>query len=47
MNAEASSADQLRKAATKGEIDIKVFMKEYLDKRVKYHKYDILKVKIA
>lgn len=46
MNEEASETDQLRKLVSKGEMDVKAFLKEYIGKRVKYHQHDILKNKI-
>ena len=37
----------LKKVQTSEPMDAKSFSKAYLDQRVKYHKYQIIKVKVA
>ena len=51
LNQKASAADdsskQIDKSFTKGQIDLKDFMNNYVDQRKEYHKYQHLKVKVS
>jgi hypothetical protein len=40
-------ATAIEKQFIKSEIDVKAFMRQFIDERSQYHKYQILKVKIA
>lgn len=50
LNQKASKADSeatvASKSFTRGEIDLKAFLDQYIGKRAEYHKFQVLKVKV-
>jgi hypothetical protein len=43
MNEVASDSEVLKKKSAKGEMEVKEFIKEFMEKRMKFHNYDTLK----